>query len=168
MPGIRFTMRKCRILLRSRVADGFRIVNHPRQNFTIILNPNSGPGSTPYPSDDYVAQIQKLNTFPNVQTLGYIHTSYAQRDVQSVLKDVSTYSGWAKGSVDANMPGFAVHGIFVDEVASVYSPEAAEYLQTVNTAIKKAPGLLGKKLVSVDLNSYSIGDFFSCCSRVRS
>jgi hypothetical protein len=111
------------------------------------VNPNSGPGSSPYPSDDYVSQIQKLNTFPNVQILGYVHTSYAQRDIQSVLTDVSTYSGWAKGNANANMPGFAMSGIFVDEVPSVYSLEAAQYLQTINAAIKKAPGLLGVKLV---------------------
>jgi Spherulation-specific family 4 len=146
-------MRKCLSLPRRQVADDSRIIKHPRQNFTIIVNPNSGPGSSPYPSDDYTSQIQRLNTFSNVQTLGYVHTSYAQRDVQSVLKDISTYSGWAKGSADANMPGFAVHGIFVDEVPSVYSPEAVEYLQTVNAAIKKAPGLLGNKLVSVSLRS---------------
>lgn len=156
MPGTRFTMRKCDTLLERRIADSSRIINHPGQNFTVILNPNSGPGSLSYPSDDYISQIQRLNTFPNVQTLGYVHTSYAQRDVQSVLKDVTTYSGWAKGSANINIPGFAVHGIFVDEVPSVYSPEADEYLRTVNSAIKKAPGLLGTKLVSFSLCSCSV------------
>jgi hypothetical protein len=148
MHGTRSTMRKYGTLLQEWFINEFRIANHPRQNFTIILNPNSGPGSSPYPSDDYTSQIQKLNTFPNVQTLGYVHTSYAQRDIQSVLTDIATYSGWSKGSANADMPGFAVHGIFVDEVPSVYSPEAAEYLRTINVAIKTAPGLLGKKLVS--------------------
>lgn len=91
--------------------------------------------------------------FPNVRTLGYVHTSYGQRDVQSVLKDIDIYSGWGKAGVEARVPGFAVHGIFVDEVPSVYSPEAAEYLKTLNLAIKQAPGILGTKLVSDNIVS---------------
>lgn len=44
-----------------------------------------------------------------------------------------------------------MQGIFVDEVPSVYSPEVAEYLRTINRAIKNSPGILGQKLVSASL-----------------
>ncbi|QDS78007.1 hypothetical protein FKW77_002509 [Venturia effusa] len=123
------------------------ITNYPGLNFTIIVNPSNGPGANSYPHNDYISEIEKLNTFSNVRTLGYVHTSYAQRDVQSVLEDVTVYSGWAKRRLDASTSGFAVQGIFVDEVPSVYSPEVAEYLKTVNRAIKNSPGILGEKLV---------------------
>ncbi|TID22310.1 putative coatomer subunit alpha [Venturia nashicola] len=123
------------------------IIKHPRLNFTIIVNPNSGPGTDLYPDVDYISKIEKLNALPNARTLGYVHISYAQRDIQSVLKDVAIYSGWAKGNLDASTPGFAVQGIFVDEVPTAYSPEVAEYLKTVNLAIKNSPGILGKKLI---------------------
>lgn len=135
----------------NELANETRIIKHPGQNFTIIVNPSNGPGADLYPSDDYVSQIEKLNTLSNACILGYIHTSYAQRDVQSVLKDVAIYSGWAKGNFDATAPGFAVQGIFVDEVPSLYSPEVAKYLKTINLAIKDSPGILGKKVVSTSL-----------------
>lgn len=139
--------------MRDKFANEIRIINHPGQNFTVTINPNNGPGTSPYPNDDYISEIEKLNRLSNARILGYVHTSYAQRDIQSVLKDVAIYSGWAKGNLDASTPGFAVQGIFVDEVPSVYSPDVAEYLKTINIAIKNSPGILGKKLVSTSLVS---------------
>lgn len=47
---------------------------NPTENFTIVVNPSSGPGSTQYPNSDYVAGIAQLNSYSNVQILGYVDT----------------------------------------------------------------------------------------------
>jgi hypothetical protein len=126
------------------------ITSHPRQKFMVILNPNSGPGNLPYPNTDYSSQIQKLNSFPNVRTVGYVRTDFAKRNITSVLLDVAIYSGWATNPNDGtNLTALALHGIFFDEVPNEYSPETATYLSTINLAVKNASGLLPGRTVSL-------------------
>jgi hypothetical protein len=125
-----------------------RVTAHPDVNFTVILNPDSGPGSTQYPCDDYVSQIQRLNAYPNIQTVGYVPTAYATRNITSVLQDVSTYSGWASYATSpATTTSLALHGIFFDEVVSEYSAEAVDYMKTINQAVKNASGLVSNRTV---------------------
>jgi hypothetical protein len=113
----------------------------------VVVNPDSGPGeSSPYPNNDYSAQIQKLNAFPNVKTIGYVRTGFATRNITAILQDVSTYSGWSKNPNAANST--AMHGIFFDEVPNEWSAETAQYLNTINQAVKNAPGLLPDRTVS--------------------
>jgi spherulation-specific family 4 protein len=118
------------------------VSSRPSLNFTVVINPDSGPGSTQFPNDDFASQITKLNQYTNVQTVGYVHTSYATRSVSDVLADVTTYSGWA-----TNSTGFAVNGIFFDEIPSNFTADNAAYLKKINQAVKSAPGLHGNKLV---------------------
>lgn len=126
-----------------------RLDAHANVNFTIIVNPFNGPGSTQYPEDILVTAISKLNTYENVQLVGYVRTSWATRDLSTVLADVSTYSGWsALQSSDSNASTIALGGIFFDETPSEYSPEAATYLSAINEAVKNASGLLPETLVS--------------------
>jgi len=120
------------------------ITSRPSLNFTVILNPDSGPGSSSYPGDDFVPLIQKLNAYSNVQTIGYVRTGYGTRNITNVLDDVTTYSDWA---TIANATGLAVHGVFFDETVSEFSVSAAEYLTTINQAVKNATGLLSNKTV---------------------
>jgi hypothetical protein len=49
--------------------------------------------------------------------------------------------------MDSNATNLAVHGIFFDEVAHEYSPEAVEYMKTINQAVKNASGILPDKTV---------------------
>jgi hypothetical protein len=116
----------------------------------VIINPSSGPGTLPYPDSDYTTQIQKLNSFPNVRTIGYVRTDFAKRNITSVLSDVSVYSGWANSPSDgANSNPLALHGIFFDEIPNEYSPETATYLSAINQAVKSSSGLLPARTVSV-------------------
>ncbi|EAW24740.1 spherulation-specific family 4 protein [Aspergillus fischeri NRRL 181] len=110
--------------------------NYPNLNFTIIINPSSGPGNSSQPSSQYAHQIQRLNAYPNVRTVGYVRTGYASRNLTTVLQEVGIYSGWAAVS-----PTLAMRGIFFDEVPSEYTTSAAEYLATINEAVKNASGL---------------------------
>jgi len=115
---------------------------HPQLNFTVIVNPQSGPGSSPYPTEQYSFQLRQLHAYPNVRTVGYVRTGYAERNITAVLQDVATYSGWASKS-----SALAVDGIFFDEIPSEYSSTMAEYLSTINQAAKNAPGLQLDRMV---------------------
>ena len=145
--GTHFIKRKTPDGFQKTKADGlFRITSHPKVNFTVVINPDSGPGSSQYPNQDYSPQIQKLNAYPNVRTIGYVRTGYATRNITAVLEDVVTYAGWAGHTT---VRGIGVHGIFFDEVAYEYSSEIATYLKTINQGVKNATGLLTEKLVRI-------------------
>jgi hypothetical protein len=136
------------------------VTNYPNLNFTIIINPSSGPGNSSQPSAQYTHQIQRLNAYPNVRTVGYVRTGYASRNLTTVLQEVGIYSGWA-----ALSPTLAMHGIFFDEVPSEYTTSSAEYLATINEAVKNASGLRPDRTVSMSLFSYLC---FSTLSRPQS
>jgi len=136
--------------------DVVRVTNYPNLNFTIIINPSSGPGNGSQPSPQYAHQIQRLNAYPNVRTVGYVRTGYASRNLTTVLQEVGIYSGWAAVS-----PSLAMHGIFFDEVPSEYTTSAAEYLATINAAAKNASGLRTDRTVS------NLSLFFRTCVSVR-
>lgn len=121
---------------------------HPELNFTVIVNPQSGPGTSPLPSSQYSFQVQQLNTYPNVQKVGYVRTGYATRNITDVLQDVATYSGWP-----SNSSALAMDGIFFDEIPSEYSTEMANYLTTINKAVKDSPGLEPNRTVRAHLDS---------------
>jgi len=108
------------------------------------VNPRSGPGPDALPEADYIRELPKLNAFSNVQTVGYVRTGYAKRDMQTVLHEVSVYSKWAEASSD---PKFAVHGIFFDETPSQCDATSETFYQAINTAVKGSAGL-GNTMVS--------------------
>jgi hypothetical protein len=119
-----------------------RIEAHPNLNFTVIINPASGPGETQYPNANYTTQITRLNSYQNVQTVGYVRTGYATNNLTDVITQVETYGGWSNKSVS-----LAMHGIFCDEAPHQFSEDAAQYMRTLNNAIKSTSGLLGNRLV---------------------
>ncbi|KAI4188460.1 MAG: hypothetical protein L6R41_002139 [Letrouitia leprolyta] len=84
---------------------------HPAVQFLIVVNPNSGPGTTGALTDsNLIAGISKLNSFSNVKTLGYVLTGYGSRDNNLVNADVDIYASW---SGDTKMDG-----IYFDEVSN--------------------------------------------------
>lgn len=113
----------------------------------VVVNPDSGPGSSPLPNDDFLPVLRRLNAFPQVQTVGYIPTDYGNRNISDVIQDVETYAGWA-----SNASGIAVHGIFFDEAPHEYSEEIAAFMRSANNAVMEAAGIGGDKTVSCSLN----------------
>ncbi|KAF3928660.1 Spherulin-4 [Arthrobotrys entomopaga] len=90
------------------------IDSYPQQPFTVIINPNSGPGTSQFPDASYIAGVAKLKTFRNVKLIGYVHVSYTTRNVADVCADISKYAGWASYKAAS----IALSGIFVDEAPS--------------------------------------------------
>ena len=69
---------------------------YPTVQWQIIVNPNSGPGTTGYPSDpNIITGVAKLNSYSNVNTVGYVDTAHASKDVADVNAEVDTYASWA-------------------------------------------------------------------------
>lgn len=122
-----------------------RITRHSKLNFTIIINPDSGPGATKFPNDDFNSQILRLNGYANVRTIGYVRTNYSARAISDVVADIAAYSGWADATTNQSL---AMKGIFFDEAPSQYSPATNNYLQNINQAVDNASGIIGEKLVS--------------------
>ncbi|KAL3476616.1 Spherulation-specific family 4-domain-containing protein [Aspergillus californicus] len=118
------------------------IQSHPELNFVVIVNPQSGPGSSDAPDQAYQVAIRQLDSYPNVQKVGYVRTGYAERNISAVLADVATYSGWYAQSAD-----LAMAGIFFDESPHQYTAATAEYLNRINLAVKNATGLQDDRMV---------------------
>lgn len=108
----------------------------------VVVNPNSGPGSGTAPDYYYGPAIAKLNSYANVQTVGYVRTDYTRRDINAVIADVETYAGWSTASSTYNM-----HGIFFDEAPYDYNADSVQYMATIDALVKTSNGLKGAKTV---------------------
>ncbi|KAL4794246.1 Spherulation-specific family 4 [Aspergillus venezuelensis] len=118
------------------------IQSHPDLSFLVVVNPQSGPGNGSAPDEAYQVAIRQLDTYANVQKVGYVRTNYAERNVSEVLDDIATYSSWETESSD-----LAMAGIFFDEAPHQYADGTAEYLTRINAAVKEATGLQGDRTV---------------------
>ncbi|KAK4936711.1 hypothetical protein LTR66_015299 [Elasticomyces elasticus] len=111
---------------------------HPDVNFTVVINPGNGPGPNALPDANYTREIPKLTAYENVRLLGYVHTTYATRNVSSIRKDIQTYADWPTNSSNPNL---AVRGIFFDETPQQYEPQTLSYLQGLTDFVKDLEGL---------------------------
>jgi hypothetical protein len=85
--------------------------NYPSVTFTVIVNPNSGPGTGVIPNSDYQHELAKLLAISNVVVLGYVDTAFGSRAPASVANDISVYAGWSSA-------GLGLDGIFFDNQAA--------------------------------------------------
>ncbi|KAF2439262.1 hypothetical protein P171DRAFT_525774 [Karstenula rhodostoma CBS 690.94] len=108
---------------------------YPSLQFTVIVNPSSGPGDWPNP--DYAEAIAQLNALPNIQTVGYVDTAQVNvpggpYTIEKIGKDIATY---------ANEPSIDLQGIFFDDVNNVYSDSVELLLEQAVNQTKAAEGL---------------------------
>ncbi|KAF2853420.1 hypothetical protein T440DRAFT_305753 [Plenodomus tracheiphilus IPT5] len=115
---------------------------HPQMQFTAVVNVQSGPGNGALPNQEYSKAIEALNSFHNVRTVGYVSTTWCTRNVSAVLDEIYAYAFW--GEYDSTL---ALHGIFVDETPTRYSPEHVSYLQNIAQVIHDSTGLKGGYVV---------------------
>ncbi|HZW85035.1 MAG TPA: spherulation-specific family 4 protein [Nitrososphaerales archaeon] len=83
---------------------------HPSVPVVAVINPSNGPGATQ--DQNYVQGVDRLRA-AGVTVLGYVYTSYADRNASSVLADINSYKAW-----------YAVNGIFFDEMSNVAGSES--------------------------------------------
>jgi hypothetical protein len=113
----------------------------------VVVNPNSGPSGSAgdqLPGDDYVREVPKLNSFPNVVTVGYVLTGWANRSLDETYKDIQIYAGWSKHH---DIEGLYVQGIYLDETPHHVSDKNAMFLDALRLLIKNCDGLQGDRLV---------------------
>jgi len=91
-----------------------------------IINPNSGPGTTP-PDSSYNTGMTTLHD-AGVELVGYVHTSYGARAMADVKADIAQYA--------AEYP--LLVGIFIDECAT--SSSEISYYTEVYEYIVSFPG----------------------------
>ncbi|RDH29739.1 cell surface spherulin 4-like protein [Aspergillus welwitschiae] len=114
------------------------ISSHPDVNFTVVVNPGSGPGPNALPDGNYTREIPKLASYGNVRLLGYVATTYGQRNFSLVRRDIETYAAWPTNSSNPNL---AVRGIFFDETPQQYESNTLAYLQDLTAVVKTTTGL---------------------------
>ncbi|KAH7068061.1 Spherulation-specific family 4-domain-containing protein [Paraphoma chrysanthemicola] len=105
----------------------------PGLNFTVIINPSSGPGSSPFPDEQYTTALTQLATYPNARKVGYVRTGYATRNLSDVISELNVYAGWASKN-----QAFAIDGIFFDESPHQYSQNAVDFMLNATRAVKNA------------------------------
>ena len=89
---------------------------------TVILNPNSGPGTTQ--DANYVAAVAKVHAAGG-KVIGYVSTSYAQRSLSAVVQDINTYQAL-----------YQVDGFFIDEMTADSATSNIQFYQSVYNYIK--------------------------------
>jgi hypothetical protein len=88
-------------------------------------------------------EIPRLNSYWNVQIVGYVRSTYCKRPIDEVLGDIQTYADRSYENETLQ-----VQGIFVDETVNLYTPEAKQYLDSVDNVQWTNEGIGGKRLVS--------------------
>lgn len=117
------------------------IIQHQEVKFTVIINPDDGPGNGTRPSPEYVDVLNALDVYPHVQTLGYIRTDRGTRDSATVRAEIAAYSGWSK------FQDLRLDGIFFDQTPYRDEGGAGEYLRNVSATVRHSEGFLEPKLV---------------------
>ncbi|CBX95785.1 hypothetical protein IAQ61_004619 [Plenodomus lingam] len=107
--------------------------SHWDVEFTVILNPCSGPCMGSLPDQVYLDEIPKLQSYPNIRTLGYVATHYLDKEIETVFAEIDTYAKWPTVS---NISKMRVDGIFFDETPSSFDPQGYEYLQRAQSAVR--------------------------------
>ncbi|KAH7398537.1 Spherulation-specific family 4-domain-containing protein [Pyrenochaeta sp. MPI-SDFR-AT-0127] len=118
------------------------IVVHHSVKFTIIINPDNGPGSTVRPSEDYISVVKALNVYPNVQTLGYISTEGGNRDNETVRYEIARYAGWSNVS-----DTLSLDGIYFDQTPFKDEENARVYLKNISATVRHSEGFRGAPMV---------------------
>lgn len=122
-------------------ADTRSIVQHQDVKFTVIINPDDGPGNGTRPSAEYVDVLNALEVYPHVQMLGYVRTDRGTRDNATVRAEIATYSGWS------HFQDLRLNGIFFDQTPYRDEGNASEYLRNISATVRHSKGFLEPKLV---------------------
>lgn len=132
------------------------IAQYPDLNFQIVIAPNL---INVLPDINYITHLEILNNYTNVQTLGYVPTNWATRDIALVQQEINCYASWANFTA-ANIQ---VSGIFFDEAPSAPNTDNLSYMGNVTSYAKSLLGPGKNKItfnpgVTVNASWYNIAD----------
>ncbi|EDU45689.1 conserved hypothetical protein [Pyrenophora tritici-repentis Pt-1C-BFP] len=103
-------------------------IRYPETTFTVVINPENGPGSTVWPTAEYIDAIESLSKYENIRILGYIDTDGGKRDNATIRQEIAvTPLGWKGHEVHSSIT--PTH-TFISHVAKfqVFDPSSVVYL----------------------------------------
>lgn len=108
------------------------VAAHPSVTFYLIINPDTGPGTTEYPEEAYITGISKLNSHSNVHVLGYTYTNHGTRAQSDVEKDIAAYAKWCSFAGK----DISLAGIFFDLTPNGEDKSKLGYFQELSSTTK--------------------------------
>ena len=124
----------------------------------VVVNPDSGPGSTLAPGNNdpnYISATAKMNGYGNVETVGYIRTQYGGTSISDLTTQIQAWKGWSSYS-DQDI---GVKGIFFDEAA-----HDEDYFRQATAAAKDS---FGDDVITIcNFGDAAAADFYDICSIV--
>jgi hypothetical protein len=131
------------------------IVKHHDTQFTVVVNPDNGPGNATWPSASFIEAVRRINIYPNVQTVGYINIALGAMTNATVQDEIATYAGWSRVTKE-----FALDGIYFDQTPWHGDEEGRvqSYLQGLSAAVRDNDGWSGNRTGLVVYNSGRIQD----------
>ena len=147
---------------------------HPKIQFDVVVNPNSGPGVPNGPPTDpnIIASISKLNAFANVHTLGYVLTGHGSRDLAAITADVNTYASWNSISPSSSTsdvrysnsssarPPLHIGGIYFDESSN--APDIAMY-NFYSSIASRARSAIPEARIAFNPGTIAATQYFEYC-----
>ncbi|CAE7175763.1 Spherulin4 domain containing protein [Pyrenophora teres f. teres] len=118
-------------------------IRYPETTFTVIINPNNGPGSTVWPTAEYIDAIESLHKYENIRTLGYIDTDGGKRDNATIRQEIAIYAGWHNVST-----GLTLSGIYFDRTPHKDQGHAKAYLQNISATVRHSEGFGAQAFVA--------------------
>lgn len=148
---------------------------NPSLTFQVVINVDSGPGSGSCPDANYIDALGTLNSFSNIQTLGYVHTASrydcgssgtdicpGTQPLSALQSNISTYQNWP--SAGCTTKDIHIGGIFFDEAPTTAS--GIDYMQNItdyarNTLTRGPKTILFNAGDAVDQGYWSIADYIN-------
>ena len=131
---------------------------YPDISWLTVIDPWDGPGSLTSPGNaniDYISGTAKLNSHNNVQTIGYVHTSYATADMGTLQANITGWKNW--DAYTASKIG--VKGIFFDE--------SADNITYMSEAVSFAKSTFGDNVVTIcNFGAKAPAEYYDLCSVV--
>lgn len=135
------------------------MADYPSLQWLAVVNVASGPGPTYMPGNNdinYIAGVSKLNSYPNVKTIGYVRTDYAKAPMAEITKNITTWANWASYSAS----NISIHGLFIDESSNL------AYMTNVTAFARNAFG--SKITIYCHFGAQAPADFYKICDAVGS
>lgn len=127
---------------------------YPDVTFTAVINPSTGPDADENgcPNQDYVEGLASLNKYPNIHTMGYVHTAekwncgdtntdicFCTAPPVDVKKNITTYASWKTKSCpgwSTQNPDIHIDSIFIDEAPGKDDGKCLSYMTDLTNHAK--------------------------------
>lgn len=129
---------------------------YPDVTFTAVINPSTGPApdANGCPNKDYIEGLASLNKYPNIHTMGYVHTAnrwdcgssgtdicFCTAPAAEVKANITTYASWKTKSCagwSTTDPDIHINSIFIDEAPGQDGGSCLSYMTDLTEHAKSS------------------------------